>query len=76
MNRRFIAFLEKIGELESTLIFLCSSAEGTLTGLFDEMSWANLEPETVEQNIKRIDEFGGTSCYNHEAETKVAMKRQ
>jgi len=52
--RRFIAFLEKIGKLESTLIFLCSdngaSAEGTLTGLFDEMSWANLEPETVEHN--------------------------
>jgi len=66
---RFITFLDKVGKLENTLIFVCSdngaSAEGTLTGLFDEMSWANLEPETVEQNIKRIDEFGGTSCYNH-----------
>ena len=62
---RFIAFLEKIGKLQSTLIFVCSdngaSAEGTLTGLFDEMSVANLVPETVEENIKRLDELG----YNH-----------
>ena len=24
-----------------------------------------MEPETVEQNLKRMDELGGTTCYNH-----------
>jgi len=66
---RFITFLDEIGNLENTLIFVCSdngaSAEGTLTGLFYEMSMANLEPEFVEENVKRIDEFGGPTCYNH-----------
>jgi len=66
---RLIAFLEKIGKLASTLTFVLSdngaSAEGTLTGLFDEMSVFNLVPETVEENVKRIDDIGGPSCYNH-----------
>jgi len=66
---RFISFLEKIGKLQSTLIFLCSdngaSAEGTLTGLFDEMSVFNAVSETIEENIKKIDELGGPKCYNH-----------
>jgi len=66
---RFVAFLEKIGKLKSTLIFVCSdngaSAEGTLIVLFDEMSFFNIVPETVEENIKRIDEIGGPTCYNH-----------
>jgi arylsulfatase len=39
---RFIRFLEKMGKIENTLIIVCSdngaSAEGMLTGLFDEMS--------------------------------------
>jgi arylsulfatase A-like enzyme len=66
---RFITFLEKIGKLESTLMFVCSdngaSAEGTLTGVFDEMSTLNMVPETIEQNIQRIDQLGGPNCYNH-----------
>jgi arylsulfatase len=66
---RFTTFLKEIGNMENTLIFLCSdngaSAEGMLGGLFNEMSVANMEPETVEENIKRIDEFGGPKSYNH-----------
>jgi arylsulfatase len=66
---RLIEFLEEIGNLENTLIFVCSdngaSAEGMLTGLFDESSFFNIEPETVEQNLGRIDELGGPKCYNH-----------
>ena len=57
---RFIDFLERAGKLESTLIFLCSdngaSAEGMLTGLFNEVSVFNAEPETIEQNLKKIDQ--------------------
>jgi arylsulfatase A-like enzyme len=66
---RFITFLDEIGNTENTLIFVCSdngaSAEGMLSGLFNEASFFNMEPETVEQNLKRIDELGGTTCYNH-----------
>ncbi len=66
---RFIQFLEEVGKLENTMIFVCSdngaSAEGTLTGIFNELSMFNLEPETVEDNLKRIDELGGPTSYNH-----------
>ena len=66
---RFITFLEKIGKLENTLIFVCSdngaSAEGMLTGLFNEVSVFNQAPESIDQNLKRIDDLGGTKCYNH-----------
>ena len=63
---RFIDFLERIGKLESTLIFLCSdngaSAEGMLTGLFNEVSVFNAEPESIEQNLKKIDDLVGLSA--------------
>jgi arylsulfatase A-like enzyme len=66
---RFIQFLEEVGKLENTLIFVCSdngaSAEGLLNGVFNEMSMFNMDPETVEENLKRIDELGGPSSYNH-----------
>jgi arylsulfatase A-like enzyme len=66
---RFITFLEEIDNLENTLIFVCSdngaSAEGMPTGLFNEMTYFNAEQETVEQNLKRIDEIGGPTSYNH-----------
>jgi arylsulfatase A-like enzyme len=66
---RLIKFLEKIGKIENTLIILCSdngaSAEGMLTGLFNEVSFFNAEPESVEKNLTRIDELGGPTCYNH-----------
>ena len=65
---RFITFLEEIGNMENTLIYVCSdngaSAEDTLTGLFNEMAMANLIPESVERNLKKIDELGGPTCYN------------
>jgi arylsulfatase A-like enzyme len=66
---RLIAFLEKINRIDNTLIFVCSdngaSAEGMLTGLFNEISMFNMVPETVEENINRIDELGGPTCYSH-----------
>ena len=66
---RFIKFLEEVYNLQNTLIFVCSdngaSAEGTLSGLFNEMTMANLIPESVEQNLKKIEEFGGPTSYNH-----------
>ena len=65
----FYSILEKIGKIENTLIFVCSdngaSAEGMQTGLFNEVSFFNAEPETVEKNLGKIDELGGPTCYNH-----------
>jgi arylsulfatase len=66
---RLIAFLEEIDNIENTLMFVCSdngaSAEGMLTGLFNETSVFNMEPETTEDNLKRIDELGSPTSYNH-----------
>jgi arylsulfatase A-like enzyme len=66
---RLIAFLEEIDNIENTLTFVCSdngaSAEGMLTGLFNEASVFNMEPESTEENIKRIDELGSPTSYNH-----------
>ena len=66
---RLITFLEEIDNIENTLTFVCSdngaSAEGMLTGLFNEASVFNMEPESTEENIKRIDELGSPSSYNH-----------
>lgn len=66
---KLIAFLEEIRNKENTLMFVCSdngaSAEGMLTGLFNEASVFNMEPESTEENMKRIDELGGPTSYNH-----------
>jgi arylsulfatase A-like enzyme len=66
---RLIIFLEEIDNMENTLTFVCSdngaSAEGMLTGLFNEASVFNMEPESTEENIKRIDELGSPTSYNH-----------
>ena len=66
---RLITFLEEIDNIENTLTFVCSdngaSAEGILTGQFNEASVFNMEPESTEENIKRIDELGSPTSYNH-----------
>jgi arylsulfatase A-like enzyme len=66
---KLISFLEEIGNIENTLMFVCSdngaSAEGMLTGLFNEASVFNMELESTEENMKRIDELGGPTSYNH-----------
>jgi arylsulfatase len=66
---RLITFLEEIDNIENTLMFVCSdngaSAEGMLTGLFNETSVFNMKPETIEGNLKKIDEIGSPSSYNH-----------
>ncbi|MGO9644014.1 MAG: arylsulfatase [Candidatus Bathyarchaeia archaeon] len=67
---RLVKFLEETGDLDNTLIFVHigdngSSGEGTLSGLFNEMSMANNIPEDIKQSLKRIDELGGPNSYNH-----------
>ena len=68
---RILDMLEKIGELDNTLIMIVSdngaSAEGGVSGSFNEMLFFNQVPESFDDNLARIDELGGTRAYNHYA---------
>jgi arylsulfatase A-like enzyme len=66
---RILDTLERIGELDNTIIMIISdngaSAEGGATGSFNEMLFFNMVPESFEDNLAKIDELGGTKAYNH-----------
>lgn len=66
---RLLDTLEKLGVLDDTLIMVTSdngaSAEGGATGSFNEMLFFNMVPESLDENLARIDELGGTTAYNH-----------
>jgi arylsulfatase len=66
---RFIDFLEEIGELDNTLIFLLAdngaSSEGGPIGVMDTMRGFNLIPESFEESLARIDELGGPATNNN-----------
>jgi arylsulfatase A-like enzyme len=66
---RILDTLEQLGELENTLIMVISdngaSAEGGVTGSFNEMRFFNQVPESFEDNLAHIDDLGGPTAYNH-----------
>ncbi len=66
---RVLDTLERIGELDNTLIMVISdngaSAEGGPAGSVNEMLFFNQIPERFEDNLEKIDELGGTTTYNH-----------
>jgi arylsulfatase len=66
---RLLDFLKKIGEFENTLIMAISdngaSAEGGPTGSVNESNFFNNVPESVEDNLKAIDDLGGPDYFNH-----------
>lgn len=67
---RLIDFLETTGDLHNTLIFIFlgdngNSGEGTLDGLYNEMSLAANVPETLELKLQHIDQLGQPGSYNH-----------
>ena len=68
---RLVDFLERSGLLEDTLIVLLSdngaSGEGGANGLASEMSYFNLSPETVEDMLPKIDDWGDPSTHPHYA---------
>jgi arylsulfatase A-like enzyme len=68
---RILDALEQIGELDNTLIMIVSdngaSAEGGVSGSFNEMLFFNQVPESFEDNLAKIDELGGPRSYNHYA---------
>ena len=68
---RLIDFLETEGVLDDTLVILLSdngaSGEGGPNGLASEMSFFNIAPESVEEMLARIDDWGSPSTHPHYA---------
>jgi len=69
---RLIHALEQTGQMDDTLIFYIvgdngTSAEGGMSGLFNEYTYFNHVPETVESILQHYDELGGPMSYNHMA---------
>lgn len=66
---RLLAFLEKTGALENTLVIAVSdngaSAEGGQTGSVNELKFFNFVPESLDENLAAIDELGGPKHFNH-----------
>ncbi len=66
---RFLDYLEDSGQLENTIVVVVSdngsSGEGGPNGSFNENKFFNNIPDSVEENLKRIDELGGPQSYNH-----------
>ncbi len=67
---RLVDALEELGELDNTLFLYVvgdngSSAEGGMVGMFNEMTYFNGVVETVEDQLKRMDDYGGPKAFNH-----------
>ena len=66
---RVIDFIEKLGELDNTIVLIMSdngaSAEGGPQGSFNEQYFFNFVPESLVENLKRIDDLGTPRANNH-----------
>jgi arylsulfatase len=69
---RLVQALEQTGQMNNTLIFYIAgdngtSAEGGMSGLFNEMTYFNRVPESVQDILKHYDDLGGPLSYPHMA---------
>jgi arylsulfatase len=69
---RLIQALEQTGQMDNTLVFYIvgdngTSAEGGMSGMFNEMTFFNGVHETVQDILKHYDELGGPMSYPHMA---------
>jgi arylsulfatase len=70
---RLVSALEGMGELDNTLFFYIlgdngASAEGGLIGTLNEIIHLNgFDADTVEHQLKHLDDFGGPKAHNHYA---------
>ena len=66
---RVLDFIDSLGETDDTLVVVMSdngaSAEGGPRGSFNEMYFFNFEPESLDENLARIDLLGGPGAHNH-----------
>ncbi len=69
---RLVSAIGDLGQLDNTLIFYIvgdngASAEGGMSGLFNEMTYFNGVTETVPDVLKHYDELGGPGTFGHYA---------
>ncbi len=68
---RVLDFIDELGETDNTIVVIMSdngaSAEGGAKGSFNENYFFNGEPESLEENLKRIDDLGTPRAHNHYA---------
>ena len=69
---RLVSAIEELGEMDNTIFLYVvvdngASAEGQMSGMFNEMTYFNGIPETVPDMMKHIDEWGSESTYPHMA---------
>jgi arylsulfatase len=66
---RLFNFLKSMGEWENTLIMFISdngaSAEGGPTGSVNENKFFNNVPDSLQENLGKIDKLGGPETFNH-----------
>jgi len=69
---RLVKALEEVGAMDNTLFIYIAgdngaSAEGGAVGVFNEMTFFNGVPETVADQLKNLDKWGGPETYPHYA---------
>ena len=69
---RMLKAFEEVGDADNTLVFYIAgdngtSGEGGQSGLFNEYTYFNGVQETVEDMLKRLDQWGGPETYPHMA---------
>jgi arylsulfatase len=66
---RVLDFIDELGELDNTIVMVMSdngaSAEGGAGGSFNEQYFFNFVPESLEENLRRLDELGTAKANNH-----------
>jgi arylsulfatase len=66
---RIVEYLERIGELDNTIIFYCAdngaSGEGSPSGSVNENKFFNGYPDELAENLKYLQSLGGPDTYNH-----------
>ena len=66
---RVLDFIASLGELDNTIVIAMSdngaSAEGGPGGTFNEQYFFNFQPESLEENLRRIDDLGTPRANNH-----------
>jgi arylsulfatase len=66
---RLLDYLEETGDLDNTIIVVVSdngaSGEGGPNGTVNEMKFFNGVIDTIEENLKHLDDLGSPKTYNH-----------
>ncbi len=66
---RIVDYLEESGQLDNTIIFYCAdngaSGEGSPNGSVNEGKIFGGYPDSLEENLKQVDQLGSPDTYNH-----------